>query len=133
MKLLITTQVRENYGAHDWDGTGECPQYWKFKGGNEYLVLNVEPSLRAEAVTSFRILALGLPVVVLTSALIGILEAYQRFGAYRGDHGPARGSDVRRPLAHVAIHAEPDLGHACSLRKPFVCIGGLLPRRMFSE
>ena len=44
MKLLITTQVRENYGAHDWDGTGECPQYWKFKGGNEYLVLNVEPS-----------------------------------------------------------------------------------------
>jgi O-antigen/teichoic acid export membrane protein len=42
-------------------------------------VLNVEPGLRAEAITSFRILALGLPVVVLTSALIGILEAYQRF------------------------------------------------------
>lgn len=43
-------------------------------------VLNVEPSLRAEAITSFRVLALGLPVVVLTSALIGMLEAYQRFG-----------------------------------------------------
>lgn len=43
-------------------------------------VLNVEPSLRDEAVTAFRILALGLPVVVLTSALIGILEAYQCFG-----------------------------------------------------
>jgi len=26
----------ENYGAHDWDGTGECPQYWKFKGGSDY-------------------------------------------------------------------------------------------------
>ena len=36
MKLLITTQVQENYGAHDWDGTGECPQYWKFKGGQDY-------------------------------------------------------------------------------------------------
>ena len=36
MKLMITTQVRENYGAHDWDGTGQCPQYWKFKGGNDY-------------------------------------------------------------------------------------------------
>ena len=36
--LVITTQHRENYGAHDWDGKGECPQYWKFKGGNTYVV-----------------------------------------------------------------------------------------------
>jgi len=36
MKLMITTQIQENYGAHDWDGAGECPQYWKFKGGNDY-------------------------------------------------------------------------------------------------
>jgi len=42
MKLVITTQVRENYGAHDWDGTGSCPQYWKFKGGSEYTVDNIE-------------------------------------------------------------------------------------------
>jgi hypothetical protein len=35
---IVATQVRENYGAHDWDGTGECPQYWKFKGGNDYRV-----------------------------------------------------------------------------------------------
>jgi len=37
-KLLITTQVYENYGAHDWDGQGACPQYWKAKGGNDYVV-----------------------------------------------------------------------------------------------
>jgi hypothetical protein len=37
-KLLITTQVYENYGAHDWDGQGACPQYWKAKGGSEYVV-----------------------------------------------------------------------------------------------
>jgi hypothetical protein len=37
-KLLITTQVYENYGAHDWDGKGACPQYWKAKGGNDYVV-----------------------------------------------------------------------------------------------
>jgi hypothetical protein len=36
MQLLITTQIQENYGAHDWDGEGECPQYWKFKGGQDY-------------------------------------------------------------------------------------------------
>jgi len=38
MKLMISTQYMENYGAHDWDGEGECPQYWKFKGGEEYFV-----------------------------------------------------------------------------------------------
>ena len=43
MKLLITTQVYENYGAHDWDGVGECPEYWKAKGGNDYVVRNVDP------------------------------------------------------------------------------------------
>jgi hypothetical protein len=37
-KLLISTQYQENYGAHDWDGTGECPEYWKFKGGSDYVV-----------------------------------------------------------------------------------------------
>jgi hypothetical protein len=36
MQLLITTQTQENYGAHDWDGEGACPQYWKFKGGMDY-------------------------------------------------------------------------------------------------
>jgi hypothetical protein len=41
-KLLLTTQVYENYGAHDWDGEGECPQYWKPKGGSDYVVLNVD-------------------------------------------------------------------------------------------
>ena len=38
MKLLITTQTYENYGAHDWDGKNECPQYWKAKGGSDYVV-----------------------------------------------------------------------------------------------
>ena len=38
--LVIDTQYMENYGAHDWDGTGTCPQYWKFKGGSSYKVIN---------------------------------------------------------------------------------------------
>ena len=37
-KLLITTQYYENYGAHDWDGKNECPQYWKAKGGSDYVI-----------------------------------------------------------------------------------------------
>jgi len=38
MKLVIMTQCQENYGAHNWDGKGECPQYWKNKGGEIYVV-----------------------------------------------------------------------------------------------
>lgn len=44
MKIVINTQVRENYGAHDWDGVGECPQYWKCKGGDTYVVPNLTVS-----------------------------------------------------------------------------------------
>lgn len=36
--VVISTQYRENYGAHDWDGRGECPQHWKSKGGDTYFV-----------------------------------------------------------------------------------------------
>ena len=41
MMLVIRTQYMENYGAHDWDGTGQCPQYWKMKGGSEYKITDV--------------------------------------------------------------------------------------------
>lgn len=41
MQIILTTQYRENYGAHDWDGLGECPQYWKNKGGYNYVVTDV--------------------------------------------------------------------------------------------
>ena len=35
MKLVITTQIRENYAAHN-GFNGEY--YWKMKGGNTYVV-----------------------------------------------------------------------------------------------
>jgi len=36
--VVVSTQFRENYGAHDWDGTGYCPQAWKPKGGDTYFI-----------------------------------------------------------------------------------------------
>ena len=42
MKIVVSTQFRENYGAHDWDGQGECPQYWKCKGGSTYVLHDVD-------------------------------------------------------------------------------------------
>ena len=41
MKIVIQTQYSENYGAHSWNGKGECPQYWKNKGGSEYIITDV--------------------------------------------------------------------------------------------
>ena len=41
MMLVVDTQYMENYGAHDWDGKGACPQYWKAKGGSEYKVTGI--------------------------------------------------------------------------------------------
>lgn len=38
IRVVIATQYLENYGAHDWDGEGECPQRWKPKGGSTYIV-----------------------------------------------------------------------------------------------
>lgn len=36
--FVVSTQFLENYGAHDWSGRGECPQRWKPKGGDTYIV-----------------------------------------------------------------------------------------------
>ena len=53
-KLLITTQVYENYGAHDWDGVGTCPQYWKAKGGSDYVIRNINVNQTTETVMAIR-------------------------------------------------------------------------------
>ena len=50
--LVIRTQFMENYGAHDWDGTGECPQYWKMKGGSEYKITDVPLKIDYQEVVS---------------------------------------------------------------------------------
>ncbi len=41
--------------------------------------LNVSPQLQSETLAAARLLAVGIPVVVLTSGYRGILEAYERF------------------------------------------------------
>jgi hypothetical protein len=52
--LIVQTGYRENYGSHDWDGKGECPQYWKNKGGEEVQVatLSLEEASNTKYVRS---------------------------------------------------------------------------------
>jgi hypothetical protein len=68
MKLAIYTQYAENYGAHDWDGEGECPQYWKMKGGSTFVVENLSVEQARSAIES------GIPT------LRGLIE-YSNHGA----------------------------------------------------
>jgi hypothetical protein len=49
---VIDTQNKENYGAHDWDGEGECPQRWKFKGGNCIKITDIPVSVSYETLCS---------------------------------------------------------------------------------
>ena len=32
VQIAIVGDYMENYGAHEWDGTGVCPQFWRAKG-----------------------------------------------------------------------------------------------------
>jgi O-antigen/teichoic acid export membrane protein len=45
-----------------------------------YRVLTVPPTLQAESLTAFHIIALSLPFVVTTAGLRGVVEAHQHFG-----------------------------------------------------
>jgi O-antigen/teichoic acid export membrane protein len=45
-----------------------------------YRVLNVPSALQLETLRAFYLLALSIPVVITTSGMRGVLEAYQRFG-----------------------------------------------------
>lgn len=45
-----------------------------------YSILKITPELQPEALHSFYVVCLGLPVVVLTVGLVGVLEAHHRFG-----------------------------------------------------
>jgi O-antigen/teichoic acid export membrane protein len=75
-------------------------------------VLNVEPQLQREATTAFRILAAGLPVVVITAALIGLLEAHQRFGTIASIRIPLGVLTFAGPL--VTLQFSPSLAWATS-------------------
>ena len=71
MKIVIQTQVRENYGAHDWDGKGTCPQRWKYKGGNTYVVRDLTQA------QVDKIVKLGIPTI--TALIEERNEGYEEY------------------------------------------------------
>ena len=61
MKFVVMTQYLENYGAHCEDGKfANGNAYWKFKGGDDYLVEGLERPQDAMAFVAS--IAMGYPV-----------------------------------------------------------------------
>ena len=60
--------------------------------------LNVSPQLQRETLAAARLLAIGVPVVVLTSGFRGILEAYERFDLANAVRVPTGISTFLGPL-----------------------------------
>lgn len=70
-------------------------------------VFNMDPRLQDEAIVAFRVLGIGLPIVVLTSAIVGILEAHQRFGTIAAVRIPLGGLTFAAPL--ITLQFNPSL------------------------
>lgn len=64
-------------------------------------VLNVGAQFQVEAIIAFRILAIGLPAVIITTALIGLLAAHQRFATITAVRIPLGVLTFLGPLATV--------------------------------
>jgi O-antigen/teichoic acid export membrane protein len=69
--------------------------------------LKVPPALQAETVGSFYLLSLSIPVIILYSALKGVLAAQQRFGAINSVLVPLGISNFLGPLA--VLHFTKDI------------------------
>jgi O-antigen/teichoic acid export membrane protein len=68
--------------------------------------LQIPQQLQAETLTAFYILAASIPIVILTTALRGILEAYQRFGLVNVVRVPLGLATYLGPLAVLPYSIE---------------------------
>ena len=73
----IQSQIRENYGAHDWNGAGDCPQMWKCKGGEDYIIKGA-PSVE-DAVDFVHCYIVGDPDEYSSEELLGGSEVPSNF------------------------------------------------------
>ena len=59
--FIVSTQVLENYGAHSEDGKfASGNSYWKFKGGSEYLVEDLDREQDAVAFVAALVMENGI-------------------------------------------------------------------------
>jgi O-antigen/teichoic acid export membrane protein len=67
-------------------------------------ILNISPMFLTEARTSFYILALSVPIVLISSSFSGVLEAAQRFDLINAVKAPSSTLTFLLPLLGLALH-----------------------------
>lgn len=108
--FVIYTQYQENYGAADWDGTGECPQHWKNKGGSAYAV---RAASLAEAMDAVDI-ALPAPTWYANEFVLGgedrsVFDARMQEERARYDDRPLYKPEDLKTLPQPAAPAQEDV------------------------
>lgn len=76
-------------------------------------LLNVPAELRDEGIAAFRVLAVGLPLVIVTAGLVGLLEAHQRFGTITAIRVPLGVLTFAGPL--VTLQFTPSIAWATAV------------------
>lgn len=76
-------------------------------------LLNVPAELRDEGIAAFRVLAVGLPLVIVTAGLVGLLEAHQRFGTIAAIRVPLGVLTFAGPL--VTLQFTPSIAWATAV------------------
>lgn len=76
-------------------------------------VLSVPDKLYGEGVAAFRILAMGIPIVVVTAGLIGLLEAHQNFAVIAAIRAPLGVVTFGAPL--ISLQFTPSLALATAV------------------
>ncbi len=76
-------------------------------------ILKIPQGLRREGLASIRILALGLPIVVVTSGLIGLLQAHQLFGVITAIRLPLGAFMFAGPL--ISLQFTPSISWATAV------------------
>jgi len=77
IEVHVQSAIRENYGAHAWDGIGECPQMWKNKSGDNYIISNA-PSIE-DAVDFVYSYIVNPPNEYFTEEILGGTEVTEYF------------------------------------------------------
>ena len=73
--FIVTTQVLENYGAHDESGLyADGQNYWKFKGGDTYLVEDLDREQDAMAFVAALVMENSIGYKEYPSAIMTVQE-----------------------------------------------------------
>ena len=73
--FIVTTQTLENYGAHSESGKfADGQNYWKFKGGDTYLVEDLDREQDAVAFVAALVMENGIGYKEYPSAIMTVQE-----------------------------------------------------------